>query len=60
MAQNLNQIENKDFGKRVQEVYYEALGYQAIDTAVYHYNKFGLVLEVNDGKVSDEYIEEEE
>jgi hypothetical protein len=43
----------------LQEIYYESLGNQSLEAAVENYNTFGLVLEVNDGKVSNEYIEKE-
>lgn len=39
------------------EIYLEALNLQTIGRATYEYLEFGIILEINDGKVSNETIE---
>jgi len=41
----------------LQEIYLAALNHETIGIATYNYLEFGLVLEINDGKVSNETIE---
>jgi len=50
---------NNAFDLTLQKAYLQAMNSETIENAMDNYETFGIVLEVNDGKVSSEYVEKE-